>query len=83
MYVPHVCTAPREAVRHQLPYEAGGEGEGGQKGGAGGGGEETLQIGFYLDPTEKEKHLPSWPHQVHLPAQLQELRHRRVQVPVC
>ena len=54
MYVPHVCIAPRKAVRHQLPYEAG---EGGQQGGAGGGGEETLQICFYMDPTQKEEHL--------------------------
>ena len=68
MYVLHVCTAPREAVRHQLPYEAGGESEGGQKGGAGGGGEETLQIGFYMDHTQKEEHLPSGPYQVYLSA---------------
>ena len=50
MYVPHVCIAPRKAVRHQLPYEAG---EGGQQGGAGGGREETLQIGFYMAPPDK------------------------------
>ena len=79
MYVPHVCIAPRKAMRHQLPYEAG---EGGQQGGAGGGGEETLQIGFYMDPTQKKEHLPSGPYQVYLSAQLQELRHRRVQVAV-
>ena len=54
MCVPHVCIAPRKAMRHQLPYEAG---EGGQQGGAGGGGKETLQICFYMDPTQKEEHL--------------------------
>ena len=66
-------------MRHQLPYEAG---EGGQQGGAGGGGEETLQIGFYMDPTQKKEHLHSGPYQVYLSAQLQELHHRRVQVAV-
>ena len=37
-------------MHHQLPYEAG---EGGQQGGAGGGREETLQIGFYMAPPDK------------------------------
>ena len=84
MYLPVVCVVPRKTVWHKLAQEAGSQGEGGQQGGgAGQGRKETLQIGFYLDPAQKEKHLPPRPNQVHFPAQLQELRHRRVQVAVC
>ena len=79
-----VQVVPREAVRHQLAQEAGGQGEGGQQGGGvGRGGEETLPIGFNLDSAEEEEHQPAGgPNKMQVSAPLQERGDRRVQVAV-
>ena len=62
MYLPVVCVIPRKTVWHKLAKEAGGQGEGGQQGGAGQGREETLQIGVNLDSAQEEEHLPAGAH---------------------
>ena len=82
MYLPVVCVIPRKTVWHKLAKEAGGQGEGGQQGGARRGGEVTLQIGVNLDSAQEEEHLPAGPHQMQVSASLQKRGHRRVQVAV-